>query len=133
MFEEREKYSEDAAVFLMDAYQFPRGLNTSHSVELKVELDYIYEWDNKLTLSPHVLALRPSHNFGRVTAQSGFFTLCNENARQITRAANSSLSKIKIAGGKKEILDELSRLDINQFSIYGDLDNLSNWIKSLYR
>jgi hypothetical protein len=43
---------------------------------------------------------------------------------------NKTLAKIKIpAGAKGSLLDELHRLNINQFTIYNDLDHLSKDIK----
>jgi hypothetical protein len=43
---------------------------------------------------------------------------------------NDSLAKINIPfGAKKKLLSELHRLNINEFTIYNDLDSLSNVIK----
>jgi hypothetical protein len=76
---------------------------------------------------PIIIPIRPNHQPGRIGQQSSCFTLHMHNAGPIT---NKTLEKIKVnAASKKNILKELNRMNINQFTIYQDLDHLSKDIK----
>jgi hypothetical protein len=77
--------------------------------------------------SPWIIAVRPDNQRGRIGQQNSCFTLHMHNSED---CKNDSLAKIKIPlGAKKKLLDELHRLNINKFTIYNDLDNLSKVIK----
>jgi hypothetical protein len=76
---------------------------------------------------PHVLPVRPEVIPGRISQQSSCFTL---HMHRATPVENAPMLTLPIAGSKKiEILNELLRLNINQFTIYSDLDHLSKEIK----
>jgi|SRR6266478_6367262 len=76
---------------------------------------------------PHILPVRPEVVPGRITQQSSCFTLHMHRAEP---AHNDSLITILIlADDKNSIRDELHRMNINQFTIYADLDHLSKEIR----
>jgi hypothetical protein len=72
---------------------------------------------------PHVLPVRPDVVPGRIGQQSSAFTLHMHRADDIT---NPTLAGILVkAASKGAILDDLHKLNINQFTTYYDLDHLS--------
>jgi hypothetical protein len=74
-----------------------------------------------------VLPIRPDNQAGRIGQQSSCFTLHMHNAGS---CPNPTLARIKVPGGaKSRMLDELRKLNINEFSIYNDLDHLSEEIR----
>jgi hypothetical protein len=74
-----------------------------------------------------VLPVRPDNQAGRIGQQSSCFTLHMHGTGACT---NPTLNRIKVPGNAKpRILDELRRLNINEFSIYNDLDHLAQEIK----
>jgi hypothetical protein len=76
---------------------------------------------------PRILALRPDNRAGRVGQQSSCFTMHTYQAQPQT---NKTLSRLKILGGKKDdIRRELRQLNVNEFTVYHDLDHLSREIK----
>jgi len=76
---------------------------------------------------PRILAFRPDNRAGRVGQQSSCFTMHTHLAKPQT---NDTLVRLKILGSKKgAIRDELRQLNINEFTVYHDLDHLSNEIK----
>jgi len=75
---------------------------------------------------PLILPVRPDNQVGRIGQQCSLFTL---HMHQSTPKTNPTLARIKIPAGNKEGLrEELFRLNINQFSIFYDLDHLSKEI-----
>jgi hypothetical protein len=75
----------------------------------------------------YVLPVRPDIIPGRIGQQSSCFTLHMHNAQDVT---NNTLDTFVIeAGSKTKILVELHQLNVNQFTIYYDLDHLSREIK----
>lgn len=77
---------------------------------------------------PWVLPVRPDVVPGRIGQQSSAFTLHMHNAPD---AENETLLPIGIkAESKPDILDELHRMNINQFTTYYDLDHLSAELKA---
>ncbi len=85
-------------------------------------------WDDpKDSHKPHVLPVRPDRVPGRIGQQSSCFTLHMHGAAPAT---NDSLITISIDKDSKEtVRDALHQLNINQFTVYHDLDHLSKEIK----
>jgi len=80
-----------------------------------------------VTEFPRILAFRPDNRAGRVGQQSSCFTMHTYLANPQT---NNTLVRLKILGSKKgAIRDELRQLNINEFTVYHDLDHLSKEIK----
>jgi hypothetical protein len=81
-------------------------------------------WSKPLDDHPaHILPVRPDVVPGRIGQQSSAFTLHMYRATPIT---NPTLASILVKATSKEaVLDELHKLNINQFSTYYDLDHLA--------
>src|SRR5205823_1020087 len=76
---------------------------------------------------PLILPIRPDNQAGRMWQQSSLFTL---HMHESIPQHNPTLARIKVPRTKKgPIREELRRLNINQFSIYNDLDHLSKEIR----
>lgn len=131
----------DGVVYAMDATRIipPKAMRTKneklyHSVmsmrhpfvEYAIGLSF---WQKpKPDHEPHILPVRPEVVAGRIGQQSSCFTMHMHGAKP---ADNSSLIAILIdASSKIKIGNELHRMNINQFTIYSDLDHLSKEIKS---
>jgi hypothetical protein len=79
---------------------------------------------------PHILPVRPDNLPGRIGQQSSCFTLYMHGAAD---AKTESLITITInAKSKDAISQELHRMNINQFTIYSNLDHLSKEIKKCW-
>ena len=75
-----------------------------------------------------VLPIRPDNQAGRIGQQSSCFTLHMHGAKP---CENPTLSRIRILGkAKAGMLDELRKLNINESTIYNDLDHLAQEIRS---
>jgi hypothetical protein len=74
----------------------------------------------------YVLPVRPDVVPGRIGQQSSCFTLHMHGAQPV---ANPTLITIEVqAAAKGPLLDELHRLNVNQFTTYYDLDHLAKEI-----
>jgi hypothetical protein len=74
-----------------------------------------------------VLPIRPDNQSGRIGQQSSCFTLHMHEAKPCT---NPTLERVKVPGKSKgQLLDELRKLNINQFTIYNDLEHLAKEIE----
>jgi hypothetical protein len=81
----------------------------------------------KTKRQPLIVPIRPDNRAGRIGQQSSCFTLHTHSSAP---CQNPTLGRIRVpACAKKTIRDELRRLNINEFSIYNDLDHLSREIK----
>jgi hypothetical protein len=76
--------------------------------------------------NPFVLPVRPDHSPGRIAQQGSCFTL---HMHLAPSASNPTMIAIEVdASSKANILQELHRVNINQFTTYYDLDRLSKEI-----
>jgi len=76
---------------------------------------------------PLVIPVLPDNRPGRIGQQNSRFTLHMHNAPP---AQNKTLAKMKIpADSKPRILEDLHRLNVNEFTTYNDLDHLSKGIR----
>jgi hypothetical protein len=76
---------------------------------------------------PLILPIRPDNQYGRIGQQESCFTL---HMHKSESRENPTLSRITIPGDKKAaMLEELHRLNVNQFTIYNDLERLSKEIR----
>jgi len=142
-----EKHHLDADLFLMDAPKLLPG-HTKTGVDDKyptyiVGIRHPYATDaigesfwlrrrfrdaswNLPEKSP-ILPIRPDNRAGRIAQQSSCFTLHMHGSGP---CENKTLNRIKVEGmAKKNILEELRKLNINEFSIYNDLDHLSKEVR----
>ncbi len=76
---------------------------------------------------PRILPFRPDNHVGRIGQQNSCFTMHTHNA---ANHDNPSLARLKIPGDAKgPIRDQLRQLNVNEFTVYNDLDHLSHEIK----
>jgi hypothetical protein len=74
-----------------------------------------------------IIPVRPDNTAGRIGQQSSCFTL---HMHRSESRENSTLAQIKVpAKHKPNLRSELHRLNINNFTIFNDLDHLSAQIK----
>jgi hypothetical protein len=74
-----------------------------------------------------IIPVRPDNQPGRIGQQSSCFTLHMHKAGD---SENETLAKLEIPrAAKASILNELHRMNINQFTIFNDLDHLSKDVK----
>jgi len=81
-----------------------------------------------------VIPVRPDHLGGRLNFQHSCFTFHSDNHREFTNEDNRELKTYKVPKEKKEaIFQQLSKLRVDEFSIYGDLSSLATYLKRSYR
>ncbi|WP_206483666.1 FRG domain-containing protein [Thalassotalea sp. G2M2-11] len=91
--------------------------------------DFKKEEDVDLSKLEDIIAIFPSHNTKRVTAQSGMFTI---HPSKDMKLETSKITKIKIPSNRKQyFMDKLIKYGVHQGTIFPDLDGLSNYIKFL--
>jgi hypothetical protein len=125
----------DGAVFVME----PTKLIPEHKNDedlwpqvLTMRHEYAIDAIGESFWHPHkrkplILPIRPDNQYGRIGQQGSCFTLHMHNSE--TRE-NPTLSRIVIPADKKDdMLKELHRLNVNQFTIYNDLDHLSEEVR----
>ena len=125
-------YSMDAGKIIPDNAEVRKGEKLYQTVmtmrnkyvESAVGLSF---WDDPPEeRNPYILPVRPDGMTGRIGQQSSCFTL---HMHEASSASNSTMNTIAVdAGSKGAILEELQRLNINQFTTYYDLDHLSKEI-----
>ena len=129
----------DGDVLLMDARKllpkppspippdFPRDIITArhpYTIDAIGESFWVKPREPRRSL---ILPVRPDSRSGRIVHQSSCFTLHMHNSSSCN---NPTMGRFRVPGGAKEdILAELRRLNINPFSIFGDLDHLSSEIR----
>jgi DNA polymerase III epsilon subunit len=102
---------EDAAVYIYDIGDFKK------------------EEDVDLSKLEDIIAIFPSHNTKRVTAQSGMFTI---HPSKDMKLETSKITKIQIPSDRKQyFMDKLIKYGVHHGTIFPDLDGLSNYIKFL--
>jgi len=131
-----EHETEDGDAFVMDAPQLVPKSAEPDLYKFVLTMRHPYATDaigvsfwhpDRNKRKPLILPIRPDNQLGRISQQSSCFTL---HMHQCPPTRNGSLACIKIPAGKKVSLrQELHRLNVNQFTIYNDLDHLSKEIK----
>ncbi len=139
--EDRYK-DDDGALFMMDAYQLApcqkaeahfRGVMTSRSGIFLDALHVIFDWWKPQRFPKFLLPIRPDHFERRISLQRGCFTFHVQGREKLTNAENNSLRSFFIPkNSKPDIEKELFLLGIDAFSIYGDLESLSERLKFAY-
>jgi hypothetical protein len=135
----------DGSLFFMDAYQIGptqtasykgkdfHGIADSRHPVFQDALHVIFWWQPNNQFPDFLFPVRPDYFDTRITLQRGCFTFHVPKHPELTLAENNTLTSCRIPANKKgEILKELALLGIDEFSIYGDLDHLSNRIKTAY-
>jgi len=139
-----EHPDDDGALFLVDAYRFSptqkaqdhfQGIATSRSLAFQRALRAIFDWADPANefFPPFLLPIRPDHCDLRVHLQRACFTFHVPGRPSVTASENDSLHRFLVPKvSKSAIKDELFRLGIDAFSIYGDLESLATRLKFAY-
>lgn len=131
------------AVFMMDAYQLAphqkadpkeyRGIALGSHPKFQECLENIWKWKFPPVYPPHIMAVRPDHFDARIASQRSYFTFHVPNAPELTQNHNKTLHHVIIDKDcKGDIIKQLFRLAVDEFSIYRDLDHLSLRLKFAY-
>jgi FRG domain len=129
--------SDDGELFVMDAFQMNTpehpdfGVATSrHRVFVKA-MEVISRWGNINDFPGFIIPVRPDYIDRRVTFQHSCFTFHVPTTATLTNAENPSLWSFTIpAAAKAKIRSQLKLLGVDQFSIFGDLENLAKRLKA---
>ena len=132
----------DAAVFMMDAYRLAicqnvtnkfNGIPTGLHPEFTKGLRPITHWDDLSQFPDFIIPVRPEQMDVRLVLQRGCFTFHVPRRSELTPKENDSLRCLVIPhAAKGTIRQELSDLGVDDFSIYGDLENLARSLKQSY-
>jgi hypothetical protein len=135
----------DGNLFLLDAYSFAptqevtaqfEGVATSRSEIFRRALRVIFDWYDppEKFFSTFLLPIRPGYSDRRVYLQRSCFTFHVPSRPHVTKSENSTLHCFVIpSGSKSDIRDELFRLGVDAFAIYGDLESLATRLKFAYK
>jgi FRG domain len=139
----------DGELFMMDAYQlgpkqkgkydnnktqydFEGIADTRHPV-FQEALHVIFWWDNVKKFPAFISPVRPDFFDRRITLQRGCFTFHVPGREVLTASENDTLVSFLIPKkSKPDIRKELAILGIDAFSIYGDMEHLSERLKQAY-
>ena len=123
---------QDGKIFVLDSYCFRGGHHTGRHPNLLEALESIFGWNDK-SWPKDIMAVRPPMRDARVIAQSSYFTFHPPRHRYLDTGSNKTLREYLIPRGVKEaIRKELAHMNINEFTIYGGLDHLGNWLRAAY-
>jgi len=142
--ESTDQHGEDGEVFIMEAKGIlpavPSSVTGDEALWNVVGMRHPYTTDAigqsfwhspKKNRPPLIIPVRPDHQPGRIGQQSSCFTLHMHKSKP---CHNKTLVKIKVPSrAKEELLKELHRMNINQFTIFNDLDSLSKDINRVWK
>jgi hypothetical protein len=137
----------DGALFIIDAYTLGphqsgkwkdgsdfQGIASSRNPLFEEALYPIFRWMEAAHFPSFIVPVRPDQFDRRIALQRGCFTFHPPGCGTLTRDATRSFKAFRIPSGSKAGLrDELALLGIDQFSIYGDLDHLSDYLKYIHK
>ncbi|MFO0849095.1 MAG: FRG domain-containing protein [Gemmataceae bacterium] len=131
------------AVDLMDVFRLAptqgaeaefQGVVTSAHPRLREWLRPVIDGGNPADFAGYVVPIRPVHFDTRVRLQRGCFTLHVPDHPRLTRRENDSLRRLTVPpDAKAAIYQELKLSGVDEFSIFGDLENLAVSLRSAYR
>ncbi|MGO9019423.1 MAG: FRG domain-containing protein [Syntrophobacteraceae bacterium] len=134
--ENEERHTEDGEVFIMAANETLPSVEGNQKLLSVVSMRHPYVTDAihesfwiepAKCRKPIIIPVRPDTRPGRMWQQSSCFTIHMRNSGP---CKNGTLAKVKVpSSAKADLLEQLHRLNINQFTIYNDLDHLSKDIK----
>jgi FRG domain len=111
----------------IETRKWPRSIMSMRDGFVKYAIGLSFWEKERPGYEPHVLPVQPNAAPGRIGQQSSCFTLHMHRAPDAT---NETLITIRIdKRSKPEIRDQLHQLNINQFTVYCNLDHLSREIK----
>lgn len=139
-----EKATGDGTIYYMDAYSMARdqdakqpdgrsfGIATAGRKYFKDGLNVIAGWGGKSEFGEWTIPIRPEHFEKRIGLQRGCFTFHVPKCSVLSSANISSLKEIAIpATAKPKLRQELALFGIDSFTIFGDLDHLAEYLKSV--
>jgi hypothetical protein len=103
------------------------------TVERQIKL--VTEYKDPPAEVPQILPIRPHTKPGRIERQNSRFTLHCFRARSVKHGGRPTLRRAAVRVTEDErqrILSQLSRLNINQMTVFNTIDRLSAEIKSQY-
>ena len=138
--ENKAQHKDDGELFIMEAKGIlppvPGGAKGDECLWNVVSMRHPYVTDaigqsfwheQKKERFPLIVPVRPDNQPGRIGQQSSCFTVHMHGSAPQT---NKTLAKMRIpASAKVDLLNDLHRLNINQFTTYNDLDHLSKDIR----
>ncbi len=138
-----QKYDEkDGLVFILDSYKLSNNENygnpSKNNPDLKDSIKIIAEWDDKFKFPKYTFPVSAHYFDSRMLFQRAGFTFhveqCNDlQCNDLLGHKNKPINQICIEGQSKKIIrNELQLMGIDEFFIYGDLENLSKSLKSLF-
>lgn len=93
-------------------------------------IESIYKNIDYMIKTKYPIRVIPNVQLGRILSQGSRFTFHPENSTPLEDELNRNLFKFEISSGsKKNILDELSVLNINWSTLFPDLDHIIKEIK----
>jgi hypothetical protein len=109
------------------------GSFSSREPPFQEALKVIFHWPSGGSFPDFIIPVRPDYYDPRITLQRGCFTFHVPTRRVLTVNENRTLSSYIIpSAAKPQIRKELATLGIDDFSIYGDMEHLSNRLKAAY-
>jgi hypothetical protein len=139
--------TDDAAVFALDAYTLGpdqggkwkdgksfQGIASSRSQLFEESLHPIFRWRDKSHFPGFIVPVRPDQFDRRISLQRGCFTFHPPGCGTLTNATSRNLKSFRIpASAKGKVLEELALLAVDEFSIFGDLDHLAEYLKYVHK
>jgi hypothetical protein len=131
-----EKYDNvNGEVFFLDAYAMglksqpngaPFGVATDRREGFRAWMDFIFNWKDKpdKKLIEETFPIRPEHFDRRISLQQGCFTFHHPDHPSIAKSDRVQIFKIP-SRSKGTIRKQLTALNVNHFSVYGDLAALA--------
>jgi hypothetical protein len=145
---DKEGSDKEGSLFMMDANQLGpdqcaawpddgtefRGIATSRNGHFERALQPIFRWRKPEGLfPPFIVPVRPNHFDRRIALQRGCFTFHPPGRGTLTKHENGSLKVYTISpDAKKTLRRELPLLGLDDFTVYGDLDRLAEYLKKSY-
>jgi hypothetical protein len=140
-FAAKEEESSDGVLFMMDAYELARsqnaenfrGVATSRHPTFQRALHRITRWEDSFQFPGFILPVRPDHFDRRMALQRSSFTFHVPDRPVLTKVENRTLVSLLIPHeAKGDLINDLFRLGIDEFSIFGDLESLSRRLRDAY-
>jgi FRG domain len=131
----------DGELYVMDALamlpkvpaentdEIPTGVATMRHNYVKWAIGQSF-WLPRNKRVAHIAPVRPDYQPGRIGQQSSCFSLHVEGSEDVT---NRTLHRFVVDGKKKDkLVSDLRRLNVNHYTIFNDLDNLSCAISNIF-
>jgi len=123
-------YAVDPTAHLPEREQPFQSILTPNHPYARDAIRVVMSWTDTDQI-PHILPIRPNTRPGRVERQASCFTLHSYRSNE---TVNATLRRCRIPKEEKvRIRSVLSKLSINQFTVYNTLDRLSRELSKTWR